>query len=307
MLTRELVGRTFGQDWHYIALDTERVPFLWHYHPEFELTFTRNAEGMRYLGGDVAPFGEADLALVGPNQAHTWQATPRADGRLQHVQVVYFTEAWLQQLAGHGLPELAGFLGWLADARDGVVFSADCTAQVAPHFARLHISRGMQRLACLFEIFDALARDTAARRLGSHHGVAREDGRLRAALDFLHRHYREPISLPQAAGAAATSPATLKRLLRERLDCSFVEVLLQLRIGHACHLLVSSGLPIQLVAEQSGFPNAGHFYRQFARARGVSPADFRRRYHLRRAQTDAEPFSEPAPSLEFLPCGGRPD
>ncbi|GAA5785778.1 AraC family transcriptional regulator [Chitiniphilus shinanonensis] len=304
MLTRELVGRTFGQDWHYIALDAERVPFLWHYHPEFELTLTLGAEGLRYLGGDVAPFGEADLALVGPGQAHTWHATPRSDGGLQRVQVVYFTEEWLRGLSSHGLPELAGFRAWLDSARDGVVFSPACVAQVLPLFQRLHTSRGMLRLACLFEIFDALARDGAARRLGGGHGEVREDPRLRAALDHLHAHYREPVAIDDVARVAATSPATLKRLFREGLFSSVTEVLQQLRLGHACHLLVSSDLPIQLVAEHSGFANPGHFYRLFARQRGCTPAEFRRRHHLRAAQIASEPFDAPAPSLDLQPCGG---
>ncbi len=90
MLTREMVAYSHGQRWHYQRLDVEQVPFIWHYHPEFELTLTRRARGMRYVGGDVAPFGELDLMLVGPNQAHTWQAPRRADGALHQVEVIFF-------------------------------------------------------------------------------------------------------------------------------------------------------------------------------------------------------------------------
>jgi len=88
MLTREIVNYSHGQCWHYQRLDVEQVPFLWHYHPELELTLTRNAQGMRYIGGDVTRFGELDLMLVGSNQAHTWQAESRSDGQLQQVQVI---------------------------------------------------------------------------------------------------------------------------------------------------------------------------------------------------------------------------
>ena len=80
--------------------------------------------------------------------------------------------------------------------------------------------------------------------------------------------------------ASVTSPATLKRLFRERLRMSVTDVLLQLRIGHACHLLVSANMPVRLVAEASGYVNQGNFFKQFSDRRGVSPAEFRRRHHL---------------------------
>ena len=57
---------------------------------------------------------------------------------------------------------------------------------------------------------------------------------------------------------------------------SVTEVLIQLRIGHACHLLVSTDLPIHRVASDSGFNNLGHFFRQFSAQRDCTPAEFRR-------------------------------
>lgn len=52
---------------------------MWHYHPEFELTFTRGARGTRYLGRDVRQFDTLDLVLVAPNQAHTWHSRTGSD------------------------------------------------------------------------------------------------------------------------------------------------------------------------------------------------------------------------------------
>jgi hypothetical protein len=31
------------------------IPFLWHYHPEFELTLTLNSRGQRYIGDSAPP------------------------------------------------------------------------------------------------------------------------------------------------------------------------------------------------------------------------------------------------------------
>lgn len=281
MLTREIVGRTFGQNWHHVDLLVERAPFFWHYHPEFELTLTRNGHGTRYIGGDVSAFGELDLALVGSNQAHTWNTKPRGDGRLQHIQVVFFTREWLESLARDALPELTGFLAWLEGIHQGAVFGHDCIHQLLPAFENLRHSRDLARLSSLLEIFDALPRDSEIRHLGGQGQAQSSDRRLDAALAFMQENYRQPISLESISQAANTSEATLKRLFRQRLNLSVTELLIQLRVGHACNLLISSDLPIPLLAEESGFPNPSHFYRQFKLHRELSPAQFRKRHHLR--------------------------
>ena len=276
MLIREVVGRSHGHNWHYLGHLGEACPFLWHYHPEFELTLTRNARGVRYIGSDVEPFGELDLALVAPNCAHTWHSTGGAPSIQEHTQVVFFTLEWLQTLATEGLPELVALNQWLSGVRQGVVFTADLIVRLLPLFDKLDAARGLERLAALLQILDALPRDEA-RYLGvSHTPASGSDRRVEAALDHLQQHYRSTVSLEQVASAAATSPSTLKRLFQDQLGMSVTDVLVQLRVGHACHLLVSTNYPVHRVAGESGFNNLGHFFRQFAAQRGCTPAEFRR-------------------------------
>ena len=266
MLTREVVNYSHGQ--------------CWHYHPEFELTLTRRAEGVRYVGGDVSHFGEIDLMLVGPNQAHTWQATPRADGRLQQVQVIFFTGEWIEQLAVAGLPELSGLAQWLRGAQNGVEFSRACASRMVGCFDRLDATHGPRRLGCLLEILDELARDDGARFLDGTRRAEPIDRRIESALAWLQQHYRESVMLADLAGAARSSEATLKRLLQRQLNENMSGLLAQLRIGHACNLLITTRIPVRLVGEQSGFPSPSHFYKQFFAAKSMPPGAFRRRYHL---------------------------
>ena len=279
MLTREFVGQTAGQNWHYVYRGHEGVHFMWHYHPEFELTLTRGARGTRYLGSDVTQFDTLDLVLVAPNQAHTWNSrTPPEDTR---IQVVFFTLDWLRTLATNGLPEFSAFTEWLGTVREGVEFSPACIRELLPVFDALHGQRDMARLASLVSIFEALSRDTKARHIGGLPGAHETDQRLDAALDFLHANYLQSVSLEAVANAASSSPSTIKRLFRAHLGASMIDLLVQLRIGHACHLLVSTEKPVGFVGSESGFANPGHFFALFRRRHGMTPSEFRRRYHLR--------------------------
>ncbi|KPC50510.1 helix-turn-helix domain-containing protein [Amantichitinum ursilacus] len=305
MLTREMVAYSHGQRWHYQRLDVEQVPFIWHYHPEFELTLTRRARGMRYVGGDVAPFGELDLMLVGPNQAHTWQAPRRVDGALHQVEVIFFTREWIEELAAGALPEMTGLAQWLRGAQNGVEFSLPCAERMTALFDRLKNARGLTKLGCLLEILDGLPRDHGARFLAGARNPDVLDQRIELALAWLHQHYREPVTLADLAAVARTSEATLKRLLREQLRDNMSGLLGQLRIGHACNLLITTQLQVQLVGEQSGFPSPSHFYKQFAAAKGLSPGDFRRRYHLSHRQNAARDNLD-TPGLRFRYRIGEP-
>ena len=280
MLIREVIGRSHGHHWNYMSYSGEPCCFQLHYHPEFELTLTLNSRGTRYIGSDVQAYGELDLVLVGANCAHTWDTAEEAKGMRAQVQVVFFTCDWLQTLEAQGLPELHAVNRWIGAVRQGVVISPGLLAQLLPLFDALESAHGLERLVVLLQIINALPNDEQARHLGVFGALPSEAGndrRVEAALAYLQKHYRSGVRLEDIAAAAATSSSTLKRVFQDRLAMSVTDVLIQLRIGHASHLLVSTDWPINRVASESGFANLGHFFRQFSAQKGCTPAQFRRR------------------------------
>src|ERR1700704_5688131 len=50
----------------------QEFDFPWHYHPEFELTFIPNSQGIRYVGNNIENFSGNDLVLLGSNLPHCW-------------------------------------------------------------------------------------------------------------------------------------------------------------------------------------------------------------------------------------------
>jgi len=105
---------------------------------------------------------------------------------------------------------------------------------------------------------------------------AARDGSLRRAVAFIHRHFSDPISLPQVARVAGFSPTYFGQLFRRREQMTFEHYVRQLRIERAKQLLGVTDLSTEKVGQLSGFPLRPYFYRVFKDAVGTTPAAYRR-------------------------------
>ena len=84
-----------------------------------------------------------------------------------------------------------------------------------------------------------------------------------------------PLTLGDLARTAGVSKVHLIRVFQATLGVSPVEALRHLRLDRAVTLLTRTNLPIQEVAEATGFPNPFHFSKVFRATYGSSPRAFR--------------------------------
>jgi hypothetical protein len=73
------------------------------------------------------------------------------------------------------------------------------------------------------------------------------------------------------------------------------------RIGRACSMLIESAMPIATIAADVGFTNLSLFNRQFARAKGYTPGNFRKRHRgMPWASAGCDPVTPPVGPLSIL-------
>jgi len=94
------------------------------------------------------------------------------------------------------------------------------------------------------------------------------------------RHFTR--GLPALRDLAHKSPEHLCRSFRKHLGRTPTEFVNDLRLDYAARLLVENDDKIVAVALEVGFENLSHFYHEFRRRFGRSPADYRR--HVRRTE-----------------------
>ncbi|NUO59043.1 MAG: helix-turn-helix domain-containing protein [Hamadaea sp.] len=93
------------------------------------------------------------------------------------------------------------------------------------------------------------------------------------------QHLDQPVTLPELAAHARTSVRTFTRRFRHEVGMTPGQWLIRQRVERARHLLESSDLAIDQIADQSGFGAPSSFRQHFRAIIGVSPADYRRTFH----------------------------
>lgn len=99
--------------------------------------------------------------------------------------------------------------------------------------------------------------------------------KLARAVDFIHSHATESLSLQQICAAASLSPSYLIRAFSQHYHMTPHAYLLNCRIQHARRLL-RGRQPLAEVAHASGFADQAHFQRVFKRLTAVTPGHYRR-------------------------------
>ena len=274
-----------GESWTLLWRELPELPFLWHFHPEFELTLTLNARGQRYVGDSLQDFDSGDLVLLGPNQPHTWAASERLDGRpsrcWQHRGLVRRV-LWLDQPGGRMAAELAGLRRLSEQAGRGMHFSSATAKAVHPLMASLRKLDPTCRLPVVLQILTHLARDERVDLLATYGFSPAGDkvqGRMERVLERLHVDPGNPPSAQDLADEAALSLGAFHRFFKRHTGMTMLDYLAQLRIGIACQLLISTDRPISVVAMEAGYGTAAHFNRQFLERKAMTPREFRANYN----------------------------
>jgi transcriptional regulator GlxA family with amidase domain len=102
-------------------------------------------------------------------------------------------------------------------------------------------------------------------------------------IGWLQEHLDEPITVEDLAARSAMSPRTFARRFAASTGTTPYQWLLRQRVQLAQRLLEMSDLPVDSVAEKSGFSTAANLRKHFSRAVHTSPQGYRRTFQDRRA------------------------
>lgn len=108
-----------------------------------------------------------------------------------------------------------------------------------------------------------------------------EDGDMRTAIiraeigSFIDAHYREDISMQDAAAALRYSDAYFCKLFKQCFKVNFSAYLNEYRVNRARQLMLDPRLNMKDIGAAVGYSDANYFTRVFKRLTGQTPSEYR--------------------------------
>ncbi len=253
-----------------------RAEFLWHFHHVYELNLIMKGAGRRFVGDSIKHYQSGDLVLMAPELPHTWHgAEPHESIGLQ-----FSTDFIGEGALDH--PDWEHIRALLGRSTRGLDFIGRTRQAVGKQIRQLVGKKGVERLTGFLHILEALARSHECRPLCSREyvPVLRDDNKRRIdkVCSYISQHYTGRITQPEAARIAGMSVSAFSHFFKTTMGRSFTDYVIELRVGHACKLLIETEDSIAGVAYQSGFNNLANFNRRFADLKQVSPKAYRQQF-----------------------------
>ena len=110
------------------------------------------------------------------------------------------------------------------------------------------------------------------------HLAERNEQHIARAQHYIRAHFREDLSLSDAAGQLCLHPNYFSTLFKQRSGISFSRYLRRVRIEEACRLLRAGTMKINEIARAVGYPEQVQFNRAFRAETGRSPSGWRQRH-----------------------------
>jgi AraC-like DNA-binding protein/mannose-6-phosphate isomerase-like protein (cupin superfamily) len=247
----------------------ELGPVAVHWHDFYELCYIVGGAARHVVNGVESEIRRGSAFLLSPVDFHEIVPT---DGRPLACYNVVIGPAVVERHLDSLAPVGADWEPW----------AADDFADLEPDFDRLAREgnsdapgRDVAMNAALTWIIVELARRSGAAEPSARGRTAGASGArhdVRRAIAFVERHFREPITLADAAAQAHLSPNYFSERFRQYAGTPFQLYLQERRLRFARSLLAATDLSVSEVCHASGFNSLSHFGRAFRRRYGAAPS-----------------------------------
>lgn len=275
----EPIVRAEGSSFNSRHIAEPRFDHPLHYHPEIEITTITRSSGTCLVGDFVGSFEAGDCFLLGSNLQHLFTNTLKPEGGAE-AEVLQFRRDFSSGFID-ATPELRGFAKLLDLAALGLVFDRVTASRAAALMRRLRQSRDVDRVRIFIDLVGCLMAADECRSLASPGYVGRntpqDSERMQVACHYILKHFAEEIDHRELAARVHLVPSSFCRLFKKVTRKTCTQFINEIRLGHACRLLMETEDSITAIAFACGFRNLSNFNRRFREHYGMSPRDYRKR------------------------------
>jgi AraC-like DNA-binding protein len=257
----------------------------WHNHPEFELTLLAKGTGKKFIGNHISEFTDGELVFIGPWLPHLWRSyeTEIADKTEinAHQIVIQFAENFL----GNDFferPEMGHIKRLFQKAAMGMSIKGRTKDEISGMLHNLSQMNDFDKIMTILKSLDLMARSEEMELLSSPgfgESFNESDAeRMNLVYKYIIENFRHEIYLDDVAKIAHLTPQAFSRYFKSRSKKTFTDVLNEVRIGHACKLILERNLSISQIADSCGFRNLSNFNRTFKLITQTTPVAYVKEY-----------------------------
>ena len=261
-----------------LIVQEDRVPLFYgqlHQHAEIQLSLIVSGRGKLIVGDSVHQFNKHDFFIIGPHIPHLFNNEKTDEDA--HMVSLFFTDKTFGKNFFE-LPDLEEIKPFFEIAKEGFqVFPKVDT--INKLMLRISQSDKLDRFLCFFKLLRqlcavekrTLTRFQYPKKIGSSQGK-----RMQTIFEYTIQNFQKEIDLDTASDLVHMTPNAFCRFFKQHTNKTFFQFLIELRIEHACQLLVRNDdqLSILEISEKSGFTSISNFNRQFKRLKGLIPSHY---------------------------------
>jgi len=255
----------------------------YHYHSELELTYIESSSGKRFVGSNVSDYQEGDLVLIGSNIPHCWKSAKPAqsDKGYAKAKVIQFSNDFFDTQISR-IPELIFLKNLHQKAGSGLLIKGNTRAEIVKKMNFENAENSFQNFLTLLEILYLISQSKESEYINNQiSGIDfthKETERFNSVFSYIVENYTTDINLNILADLAHLTPTSFCRYFKQVAKKTPFDVIVELRIKHACNLLKSTEMSIADICFESGFGNLSHFNKEFKKSTNLTPLKYRRMF-----------------------------
>ncbi len=291
----------------FVLLDSYNNGFDYpiHNHPEFELNLVMGCSGTRIVGDSTELYHDQDLVLIGPYLFHKWDSDKskmQADRPSRVITIQFrmdlFHSPFFQKSQFSKIRKL------LQDVSRGVKFHGATFEKARAMMIGLTEDKGFSSIIEFLQLLNLLSNSHETTFLASEgfspQAIPSKGNRIQIAYGYILKHFdKKNIKISDVAALVNMSTSAFSHFFRKNTNKSFRQFLIDVRLGHACKLLLDTDQNIKQICYTSGFNNVANFNRLFKKYRSCTPLEFRRRSQ----EKNAFDWTRQMTPGQFLPSG----
>ena len=250
-----------------------------HQHKEIQISLIAEGEGTYIIGDCVGEFKKNDIFVIGENLPHIFKRDSVYENETEMISLFFKKDSYGTEF--FNLPEFEHFQEFFNEIGLGLQVLSN-EKNLFQLLSKINALPKYNQFISFLEVLQLISQ-SKKRTLSSLINLKKYGGnegkRMSDIFQYTMNNYHKEVTLHQVSDIANMTPNAFCRYFKQRTNKTFVNFLIDIRIGNACKLLTKNNdLNITEISYKSGFNNLANFNRKFKSIKGITPSEYRKKH-----------------------------